>query len=133
MKNPLYILALLFGFSMLGTAEIVKLGTDIKTTEAAMKEAGFRVTGLDLVHRSNIAGLLGEPKVLDEEVGDLKFWQVGEGILIASYTVSTGKITDLTYYFCDERAKAERKDFSLVVSSFDTNSGAMLVQIGQPE
>ncbi len=98
---------------MASVAEEVQEGTDIDAVAKAMKASGYRETQLELM-------------VWDEELS-LKFWVVNEGALIATYSIETKKVTALSYWFCDERAKAVRKTFSLPVISFDPASGVMKI------
>jgi hypothetical protein len=50
---------------------------------------------------------------------DLKFWAVGEGMLILTFSTKDRKVSEVTLWFCDERAKSTRKEFAFHVTEFD--------------
>jgi hypothetical protein len=64
---------------------------------------------------------------------DLQFWTVAEGVLIVTYSKVSQKITRMTFWLADERAKAFRRTFELSVTSFDTGSGAMTIRTKKGE
>lgn len=99
----------------MGKAADVKVGAKITDVAKAMEEAGYSTSGMEL--------FLKDP---DDR---LDFWSVDDGTLLVGHSAKTGKVTDISYHFCDERAKSVRKEFTLNVDHFDTKSGAMLVRM----
>jgi hypothetical protein len=97
---------------------LVKEGSDFDAVNRAMTEAGYSKTGLEMStspsHR-------------------LEFWSVDKGVLIVVYSNESKRVTSVSFFLSDERPKAIRKDFDLKVTSFDTESGAMVVQTDPPK
>lgn len=86
----------------------------------AMKKGGYKETGLEMMAKPG-SGL------------DLRFWSVGEGVLILSYSKSSQKISRMTYWFADERPKATRQTFDFDVTAFDTVTGRMTIRTRKGE
>ena len=68
-----------------------------------------------------------------DESNALKFWQIDEGTLIAVYSKKERKITQLSFRLSDERARSVRKEFTFSVTSFDPDTGVMILQTKKPE
>jgi hypothetical protein len=86
----------------------------------AMKKAGYAETGLDMMARPG-SGV------------DLRFWGVGEGVLIVSYSMASQKISGVTFWFADGRPKATRQTFEFDVASFDAETGVMTIRTRKGE
>jgi len=107
MPRP-FLLGLLWLLTCLPVAaEVITNGLPIADVIKAMKKGGYTETGLDMTTRSG-SGL------------SLLFWGVGEGVLIASYSTASQKISGMTFWLADDRPKATRHAFDLDVASFDT-------------
>jgi hypothetical protein len=90
-------------------------GSNIEVASKSMAASGYRETGLDML-----------PAKKETE---LKFWSVAEGVLIAVYSTTDKKVLSLSYWLCDERPKATRKEFELMVNEFDPQSGEMKIHL----
>lgn len=88
-------------------------GSDIGAVSTSMAASGYKETGLDMLAMQKDA--------------DLKFWSVGQGVLIAVYSTANKKVLSLSYSLSDERPKATRRTFDLVVKEFDPKSGEMKI------
>ena len=97
----------------------VKAGADIIEVRQAMLEAGYNITGLAMR--------------TFKEGQQLEFWSVGEGVLIANYFSESKRLVGLSFWLADERPKSTRKTFSMSVESFETETGMMTLQAGQPK
>jgi len=93
--------------------EVLIVGSDIITVTAKMKKAEYKENALQMASRL--------------EDHELKFWQVDEGTLIVQYSAVTNKISNVTYWFSDERGRGVRKEFTFKVESFDIDSGKLLI------
>jgi hypothetical protein len=113
-------------------AEVIKPGANIEKVAEMLKEHGYGVTELEMLHRSQLGLIMGEPKTRQDDVQLLKFWRIAEGTLIVSYKKFDGTVTGLDYYLVGEGNKSSRKDFSLPVSSFDPGNGEMVVKFEKP-
>jgi len=60
---------------------------------------------------------------------ELKMWPLGDGILIASYSVEKGEILGLTYWLADERPKSTRKVFTINILSYNPITGELKASI----
>lgn len=119
MKRLLAFLILGLVFATTASAEVITNGVSIGVVQKAMANAHYTETGLDMAAiRSNEA---------------LRFWGVGEGVLIFRFSKSSGRVLEMTYFLCDERAKAVRKTFSLTVVGFDAETGTMTVRTSPGE
>lgn len=95
------------------SAEVLTNGLSMTVASNAMQKAGYKKTGLEMVpHPGEV----------------LEFWQIGDGVLIASYSETPQKIVGLAFWFADERPKATRRTFELDVASFDTDTGVMTIR-----
>ena len=101
-------------------AEVLTNGLPVTGAVQAMKKAGYAETGLDMMARQGS----GE---------DLRFWGVGEGVLIVSYSTASQKIRGMTFWLADDRPKATRQTFELDVASFDTETGVMTIRTRKGE
>ena len=90
-------------------------GQDVVQVARAMKESGYRETAIAMM-----------PK---EKGSELKMWEVGEGVLIVSFSTKEKKVTNLSYFFCDERPKATRKTFEFPVTEFHPRTGEMKLRL----
>ena len=95
------------------SADVLTNGLAITAASAAMQNAGYAKTQLEMTPRD------GE---------DLGFWHVGQGVLIVRYSRIAQKILGMTLWFADERPKALRQEFRLDVTSFDPANGAMSIR-----
>ena len=93
----------------------IRPGQDIAQVARAMKESGYQETALAML-----------PK---EKGSELKMWEVGEGVLIISFSTKEKKVTKLSYFFCDERPKATRKTFEFSVTEFNPRTGEMKLRV----
>lgn len=132
MKLVFLVLTMAGALPNLCHGELIKEGTDLEAASKAMEAAGYDRGGLSIAHIDTIGEFLGLPGKNEDERGNLKMWLVDQGVLSISYTISTGSITGLTFYLCDERVKSERKVFRLHVASFDSVSGKMEIQTEKP-
>jgi len=57
-----------------------------------------------------------------------RMWAVGQGSVIATYTEADKIITHMTFYHSDERPKLLRKTFMYEITSFDPDTGKMVIQ-----
>ena len=96
-------------------AAVVKEGADFNDVSKAMAECGYSESGLQM-------GGAGE------RTDRFAFWSVDEGILIVLYSLESKRVLSVSYWLRDERPKATSKTFQMRVTSFDTESGAMVVQ-----
>lgn len=80
-----------------------------------MQDAGFKEAGLDMA-----------PTAKDTS---LKMWSVGDGVLIFTYSTKDKKVTALSFFLCDERPKASRREFEFSVTEFDPKTKAMKIKI----
>jgi hypothetical protein len=90
-------------------------GSDIGAVSTSMAASGYKETGLDMLAMQKDAVL--------------KFWSVGQGVLIAVYSTANKKVLSLSYSLSDERPKATRRTFDLVVKEFDPKSGEMKIAV----
>lgn len=111
MKVVIILLGLGLVFSTTVSAEAVTNGMLIATVQKAMAVAHYKETGLD--------------RVATQTGHDLKFWAVGDGVLILRYSKTSTGLLGMTYSLCDERPKALRRTFDFNVSSFDPSTGTM--------
>jgi hypothetical protein len=88
-----------------GAADILRPGQDIDQVTKVLRDYGYKETGLEM-------------GTVNTET-DLKFWAVGEGVLILTFSAKNGKVSEMTLWLCDERAKSTRKEFSFQVTEFD--------------
>lgn len=120
--NSRSFIAIIIAFSVsssISRGALVKEGSDIDTVNRAMEEAGYSTTALqmgtsDPSHR-------------------LAFWSVDEGVLVVGYSNESKRVTSVSFYLSDERPRGTRKTFDLNVTSFDSDSGAMVVQTTLPK
>jgi hypothetical protein len=119
MKRLLAFLILGLLFATTVSAEVITNGASIGAVQKAMAAAHYAETGLDMA------------AIPPAEA--LRFWDVGEGVLIFRFSKSSGRVLEMTYFLCDERPKALRKTFELRVASFDSKSGALIVKTGKGE
>jgi len=96
-------------------AGLIVFGIDIGTASKSMAASGYKETGLAMLAM--------------QKDTDLKFWSVGEGVLIAVYSTTNKKVLSLTYSLSDERPKATRKTFGLAVREFDPRNGEMKIAV----
>ncbi len=110
-------LAIIIAFSISTSTSrgaLVKEGSDIDAVNRAMEKAGYSKTGLQM-------------GTLDPSYR-LAFWSVDEGVLVVVYSNESKRVTNVSFCLSDERPRGTRKTFDLNVTSFDTDSGAMVVQ-----
>lgn len=93
----------------------IRPGNDIGEAVKAMAESGYKETGLDLLATK-----------VDT---DLRMWAVGEGVLILAYSNKDKKVHGMSYYLCDERPKATRKTFDLIVKEFDPKTRELKITL----
>ena len=96
-------------------AGLIVSGSDIGAVNKSMAASGYRETGLDML--------------ATRKDTDLKFWSVGQGVLIAVYSTANKKVLSLSYSLSDERPKVTRKTFDLAVKEFDPKSGEMKIAV----
>lgn len=111
------VLGLVFAIS--ASAEVITNSMLIGTVQKAMTAAHYKETGLDMA-----ASQPGQ---------DLRFWAVGDGILILRLSNSSSRVLGMTYSLCDERPKALRRTFDFDVASFDTSNGTMAIHTRKGE
>lgn len=100
-------------------AEVITIGTDITRAQKALAAGKYPKSGLDMITSApNMA---------------LDFWTVDEGVLIISYSTTTGLISSLAFTLMDERPKSTRKVFHFSALSFDTATGALVLKTKMPE
>lgn len=102
------------------SAEVLTNGLSMTAAIRAMRNAGYTETGLDMMPKQG-TGV------------DLRFWGVGEGVLIVTYSKSSQKITEMAFWFADERPKATRQTFEFDVTSFDAGTGVMTLRTRKGE
>ncbi len=112
---------LIFGlvFATTASADVITNGVSIGVVQKAIAAAHYAETGLD-------RAAIGPNEAL-------RFWSVGEGVLIFRFSKSSGRVLAMTYSLGDERPKAVRKTFSLTVVAFDPESGTMSVRTSPGE
>jgi hypothetical protein len=98
---------------MFTQAKEIKNGMKIELLSSIMEVHGFK---------STTAQILAQKKGTD-----LKFFQVGQGLLIATFLKEEKIVVSLSYYLSDNKSKLERTVFTLPVISFDPASGEMRV------
>lgn len=119
--HRLSLLGFIWLFSCLSSgAGILTNGLPMTEVINAMKTGGYRETGLDMMARPG-SGM------------GLRFWGVGEGVLIIGYSIASQKISEITFWLADDRPKATRQTFELDVTSFDTQTGTMVIRTKKGE
>jgi hypothetical protein len=118
MKLLLIALTMVASLSEAG-ADVITKGTKFAEAQKAFAKANYAETGLDM-----------EPRTRDRSLG---FWAVDEGVLIVSYSTTSGLIESISFTVMDERPKATRKAFWFSVVSFDTETGALLLSTKKPK
>jgi hypothetical protein len=96
------------------SADIITNGVAIDSARRALRAAGHRETALDML-----------PSSTTEQ---LEFWNVGQGVLIISFSKASGSISGLQFLVSDERPKATRKTFDFEVMSFDSETGLIVIR-----
>lgn len=99
-------------------ADPVSIGISIDKAIADMQAKKYKETALAM-----------EP---GDKANELKFWQVDDGVLIASYSKDGRKIINLSYWFADDRAVNKRQVFNFEVSEFNPDTGVMTIQTKKP-
>lgn len=94
---------------------VVEPGANIEQVEAAMTGAGYRETELAMAPR--------------DDMHRLKMWAAGDGVLICTFAIKDGTVSDIGYFLCDERPKAVRKEFYFSVEKFQPDTGEMNMRI----
>lgn len=95
--------------------DTIRPSQDIDKVSKLMQRFGYQEAGLDMAPR-------------DKDT-DLKMWAVGEGVLIFTVSTKDKKVLHITYFLCDERAKASRKEYRFQVSSFDPKIRAVTIML----
>ena len=93
---------------------VIKPGQSIDDIKKQMTDYKYEETGLEMV--ANDKGF------------DLAFWKVGDGTLIFCYSIETKLVASITYWFCDERGKKDRKTFNLDVIEFYPKKAEMKIK-----
>ncbi len=114
MKHTSIFVIVSLGISSLASALILKNEVPVEAANLAMKKSGHTETVLEMATL--------------EKNQSLRFWNLDQGVLIARYSTDSGKILALSFYLCDERAKAERQNFNFEVISFDTENGNLILK-----
>ena len=65
---------------------------------------------------------------IDPKYGQ-KIWAVEKGYIIATYLKSGKKVSSLTFYVCDDKAKDKSKGCSFDVKKFNVKTGEMVLQM----
>ena len=95
------------------SAEVLTNGLSLTVASNAMQVAGCKKTGLEMKPHRGAA---------------LECWQIGDGVLIVSYSESSRKIVGLAFWFADDRPKSTRQTFEFDVASFDTGTGLITIR-----
>src|ERR1041385_7456411 len=109
-----------FHFCECATAEVLTNGFPMTVAITTMKKSGYKETGLDMMSRPG-SGM------------ELRFWGVGDGVPIVSYSKTSQKISRMTFWFADERPKSTRQTFEFDVASFDADTGVMMIRTKKGE
>ena len=91
----------------------IEPGTPIEPACAAFAQAGYKESGLQII-----------PAFSDYQ---LKFWSVGEGVLILTHSKTSAKVVSLSFSLSTDGPRSTRQTFDLAVDSFDTGTGKMVV------
>jgi hypothetical protein len=98
----------------IGVADTLRAGTKIDTAATDMRIKGYKETVLQMA-----------PVKTTEE---LKFWQIDEGVLIATYSKQTQQITRIVYNISDGGPKSDRHEVNFTVMTFNPDTGIMTIQ-----
>lgn len=66
-----------------------------------------------------------------DKANSLRMWDVGDGVLICTFASKNKNVVSISYFFCDERAKSERKEFDLVVKEYNPRTREMQILISK--
>jgi len=97
---------------------VVEPDVGIETIAKMMSDSGYSETMLQIS--------TGDPNKR------LKMWDVGDGVLIATYDSKSNNSDSVTYRISSGGPKLHQKNWSFPVETFDPTDGTMTISIGHP-